>query len=72
MITRAYQNASGERQEITLAADQWAALSEADLENMLGHGKKPAKAAKAAKTEEAPAAVVEDAPVAEAAPAAAE
>lgn len=64
MITRAYQNASGQRQEITLAADQWAALSEADLENMLGHSKKPAKAAKAAKTEEAPAA--------EAAPAAAE
>lgn len=71
MITRAYQNASGERQEITLAADQWASLSEADLENMLGHGKKPAKAAKAAKAE-APAAVVEEAPAADAAPAAAE
>jgi len=71
MITRAYQNASGERQEITLAADQWAALSEADLENMLGHGKKPAKPAKAVKAE-APATVVEEAPAADAAPAAAE
>lgn len=65
MITRAYQNASGERQEITLAADQWAALSEADLENMLGFGKKTAKAAKAE-------AVAEAAPAAEEAPAAAE
>ena len=60
MITRAYQNASGERQEITLAADQWAALSEADLENMLGFGKKAEKPAKAAKAEAAPA--VEEAP----------
>jgi len=65
MITRAYQNASGERQEITLAADQWAALSEADLDNMLGFGKKAEKAekpAKAAKAEAAPA--VEEAPAA--------
>lgn len=67
MITRAYQNASGERQEITLAADQWAALSEADLENMLGFGKKAEKAEKPAK-----AAKAEAAPAAEEAPAAAE
>lgn len=63
MITRAYQNANGERQEVTLSAEQWEALSEADLDNMLGFGKKaekaekPAKAAKAEKAaEEAPAA----------------
>ena len=56
MITRAYQNAKGERQEITLAPEMWEALSEADLENMLGFG----KAAKAAPDPE---------PVAEAAPA---
>lgn len=58
MITRAYQNANGERQEVTLSADQWEALTEADLDNMLGFGK-PAKAekpAKASKVEEAPAA----------------
>lgn len=72
MITRAYQNANGERQEITLAADQWEALTEVDLDNMLGFGK-PAKAekaekpAKAAKAEEAPAAepAAEEAPAAE-------
>lgn len=49
MITRAYQNASGERQEVTLSAGQWDALTEADLNNMLGFGKaaaaEPAKAA---------------------------
>lgn len=48
MITRAYQNASGERQEITLSADQWEALTEADLNNMLGFGKAAAEPAKAA------------------------
>ena len=65
MITRAYQNANGERQEVTLSADQWEALSEADLDNMLGFGKKVEKAekpAKAAKAEAAPA--VEEAPAA--------
>lgn len=39
MITRAYQNAKGERQEITLAPEMWDALSDADLDNMLGFGK---------------------------------
>ena len=58
MITRAYQNAKGERQEITLSADQWEMLTEADLDNMLGFGK-AAKAAPAPDSE----------PVAEAAPA---
>jgi len=67
MITRAYQNSNGERQEITLSAEHWEAMSEADLDNVLGFGK---KAAKTVKAEEAPA--VEAAPVAEEAPAAEE
>lgn len=53
MITRAYQNAKGERQEITLSAEQWEALTEADLDNMLGLG----NAAKAAPVAEAAPAV---------------
>ena len=40
MITRAYQNADGERQEVTLSAEQWEALTEDDLQNLLGF-KKP-------------------------------
>ena len=40
MITRAYQNADGERQEVTLSAEQWEALTEDDLQNILGF-KKP-------------------------------
>lgn len=60
MITRAYQNAKGERQEITLSAEQWEALSESDLANMLGFGK-------AAKAEPEP--VAEAAPAAKKAPA---
>lgn len=63
MITRAYQNSNGERQEITLSAEQWEALSDADLDNMLGLDK---KAVKATKAEEAP--DVEAAPAAEEAP----
>ena len=59
MITRAYQNANGDRQEITLSAEDWAALTEADLANMLGAAKKAEKPAKAAKAEEAPAAEAE-------------
>jgi hypothetical protein len=39
MITRAYQNADNERQEITLSADQWEALTEGDLQNLLGFNK---------------------------------
>ena len=67
MITRAYQNSNGERQEVTLSAEQWEALSEADLDNMLGFGKKAEKAEKPAKAPKA-----EAAPAAEEAPAAAE
>lgn len=36
MITRAYQNAKGERQEISLSADQWEALTEDGLKEILG------------------------------------
>ena len=41
MITRAYQNAKGERQEISLPAEGWEALTEDALEEMLGFGEKP-------------------------------
>ena len=41
MITRAYQNAQGERQEVTLAAEAWEALTEEDLQKMLGFVKDP-------------------------------
>ena len=36
MITRAYQNAKGERQEVTLSADAWEALTEDELQDLLG------------------------------------
>lgn len=36
MITRAYQNAKGERQEVTLSADAWEALTEDELQDILG------------------------------------
>ena len=62
MITRAYQNAKGERQEITLAPEMWDALSDADLDNMLGFGKAAAKA------EPAPEPVAEAAPAVKKAP----
>lgn len=39
MITRAYQNAKGERQEVTMSADAWEALSEGELEAILGFKK---------------------------------
>lgn len=39
MITRAYTNADGQRQEVALSAEQWEALTEADLENILGFKK---------------------------------
>ena len=72
MITRAYQNAQDERQEVTLSAGEWEELTEDALQEMLGFkAAKPTKATKAAKVE-APAAVVEEAPAAGAAPAAAE
>ncbi len=60
MITRAYQNSKGERQEVSLSAGEWEALTEDQLQEMLGFkAAAPAKAekpAKAAKVEEAPAA----------------
>lgn len=71
MITRAYQNAQDERQEVTLSAGEWEGLTEDALQELLGFkAAKPAKAAKAAKVE-APAVVVEE-PVVEEAPAATE
>lgn len=36
MITRAYQNAKGERQEVSMAAADWEVLSEDQLQDMLG------------------------------------
>lgn len=36
MITRAYQNAKGERQEVTLSADAWESLTEDELQDILG------------------------------------
>jgi hypothetical protein len=66
MITRAYQNAKGERQEVSMSAAEWEVLTEDQLDEMLGlktpaPAPAPVKAAKAAKA--APAPVVE--PVAE-------
>lgn len=46
MITRAYQNADGERQEVTLSEGQWEALTEQDLQNLLGFGKPAPEAPK--------------------------
>lgn len=63
MITRAYQNSKGERQEVSLTAEEWEALTEDQLQEMLGFkAAAPAKAekpAKAAKVEEAPAPAAE-------------
>ena len=39
MITRAYQNAAGERQEISLFVEEWEALTEDGLQKLLGFGK---------------------------------
>lgn len=70
MILRRYTNANGDQQEITLSKGDWEKVTEESLEIMLGFKTvkpeapaKPAKAAKATKVE---------APVADAAPAAAE
>jgi len=43
MITRAYQNAKGERQEVSMSAEAWEALTEDQLQDMLGF-KAPAPA----------------------------
>lgn len=39
MITRAYQNVDGKRQEVTLPQEQWEVLTEDALNAMLGFGK---------------------------------
>lgn len=44
MITRAYQNAKGERQEVSMAAADWEALSEDQLQDMLGFNAEPVPA----------------------------
>jgi hypothetical protein len=36
MITRAYQNSKGERQEVTLSAEVWDSITDVDLEKILG------------------------------------
>jgi hypothetical protein len=36
MITRAYQNAKGERQEVAMNAAEWDVLTEDQLQDMLG------------------------------------
>ena len=54
MITRAYQNAKGERQEVTLSADAWEVLTEDELQNLLGF-KAPEPEAAAAPKPAAPA-----------------
>ena len=41
MITRAYQNAQGERQEISLFVEEWESLTEEGLQKMLGFIKDP-------------------------------
>lgn len=41
MITRAYQNAAGERQEISLFVEEWEALTEEGLQKLLGFTKDP-------------------------------
>jgi hypothetical protein len=68
MITRAYQNAKGERQEVAMTVAEWEALTVEQLDEMLGFkapapapAPAPVKTVKAAKA--APAPVVE--PVAE-------
>lgn len=44
MITRAYQNANGERQEVTLSAEAWESITEEQLQSALGFGKLVAEA----------------------------
>jgi hypothetical protein len=54
MITRAYQNAKGERQEISLSVAEWEGLTEEGLQDMLGFKvEAPAKVAKATKAAKA-------------------
>jgi len=41
MITRAYQNSKGERQEVTLSPEIWEGITDADLEKILGFAEEP-------------------------------
>ncbi len=55
MITRAYPNAKGERQEIAMTVAEWEVLTVEQLDEMLGFkapapAPAPVKAAKAAKS----------------------
>jgi hypothetical protein len=57
MITRAYQNAKGERQEVAMTVAEWEAITEDQLQDILGFkapAPAPVKAAKAAKAAPAP------------------
>ena len=36
MITRAYQNSKGERQEVAMTVAEWEAITEDQLQDMLG------------------------------------
>ena len=66
MILRRYTNAKGDQQEIVLSKEDWEKVTEESLDIMLGFKTvAPAKPAKAAKAEPAPA----PEPVVEAAPA---
>jgi hypothetical protein len=47
MITRAYQNSKGERQEVALSAAEWEVLTEDQLQSMLGFKDELPKAAHA-------------------------
>lgn len=54
MITRAYQNAKGERQEVAMSAAEWEVLTQDQLDEMLGlkapaPAPAPVKAAKVTK-----------------------
>lgn len=54
MITRAYQNAKGERQEVSMSAAEWEVLTQDQLDEMLGlkapaPAPAPVKAAKVTK-----------------------
>ena len=44
MITRAYQNANGERQEVAMSAAEWEVLTEGQLQDMLGFNAEPSPA----------------------------
>jgi len=65
MITRAYQNSKGERQEVTLSPEVWESITEVDLENILGFAEEP-EVVSAPEAVEAPEAA--EAPVEVAAP----